>query len=400
MNLNLLDYPKKYKVGVENDIVISVMGSIELSKDELITFSTDNQNKYEVVRKNWGFYATPSLNGRLKDNNLKTCLVRNQHGKYYIWLLEIGKEKELENYVKKENQEIICWLDDEEVLKTISDQFCKKNDLTFLCGSKNLIKVHTYFKKPEGETFFKNYSNNYYRELYQCDHCSHFISTSPPELEIIYEGEYSSDTYKSNLKKNFERIINLSNDKSDNYFRVNRIKDFIEKQSFYKEIKNDFSVLDVGSGLNIFLYNLKKITDWNCLALDPDPIQVEHAKEVCGTDAICTNFNNDLGKIGEFNLITFNKVLEHVINPKLMLEKSKKLLKKNGLVYIELPDGEAAYRDSTEREEFFIEHFHIFSMRSILELIKISGFEPLYLERIKEPSSKYTILAFLKISEN
>ena len=43
----------------------------------------------------------------------------------------------------------------------------------------------------------------------------------------------------------------------------------------------------------------------------------------------------------KFHLITLNKVLEHVQNPVIFLKKSLKFLKKNGLVYIEVPDSNA-----------------------------------------------------------
>ena len=56
----------------------------------------------------------------------------------------------------------------------------------------------------------------------------------------------------------------------------------------------------------------------------------------------------------KFNLITFNKVLEHVDNPVEILKKSKDYLKPNGFVYIELPDGDNALKSEgiINREEF------------------------------------------------
>ena len=59
-------------------------------------------------------------------------------------------------------------------------------------------------------------------------------------------------------------------------------------------------------------------------------------------------------------------------------------------------DGEAAARDSWEREEFFIEHHHIFSMVSAALLFSKAGFQLSRLERLREPSTKYTIRAFLR----
>ena len=46
-----------------------------------------------------------------------------------------------------------------------------------------------------------------------------------------------------------------------------------------------------------------------------------------------------------------NKVIEHIKNPALMLKKAKKNLKKNGLIYIEVPDATKASK-RVKIEEF------------------------------------------------
>ena len=73
------------------------------------------------------------------------------------------------------------------------------------------------------------------------------------------------------------------------------------------------------------------------------------------------NFNN------KYNLITFNKVLEQVKNPLDMLLKAKSLLNAGGTIYIELPDGETASTKGgfIDREEFYLEHYTIFSKKSV-----------------------------------
>ena len=44
------------------------MGTVYLAPNEQLTFVTENKNRYDVARKYWGFYATPSINSRLKKN--------------------------------------------------------------------------------------------------------------------------------------------------------------------------------------------------------------------------------------------------------------------------------------------------------------------------------------------
>ncbi len=71
-------------------------------------------------------------------------------------------------------------------------------------------------------------------------------------------------------------------------------------------------------------------------------------------------------------------------------------LRPGGAVYVEVPDGEAAAADGPDREEFFIDHHHVFSAVSLGLLAVHAGFNVEELERLREPSGKYTLRAFLR----
>ena len=103
--------PRNFKVGLNKSITIKDCGSIVLEKDEQVTFLTSKSAEYDVVRKSWGFYATPSINGRLKNFGLKTALVKNKFDQYYIMLVEEDSKEDFLKYLKDESNEIITWLD-------------------------------------------------------------------------------------------------------------------------------------------------------------------------------------------------------------------------------------------------------------------------------------------------
>ncbi|MBL4888820.1 MAG: methyltransferase domain-containing protein [Candidatus Lindowbacteria bacterium] len=100
----------------------------------------------------------------------------------------------------------------------------------------------------------------------------------------------------------------------------------------------------------------------------------------------------------KFHLISFNKVLEHVTDPVADLKRSLEWLEEDGCVYIEVPDGKNAHGvlDVINREEFFIEHFTVFTKKSVNYLAEQAGLDRVELEEIHEPSDKYTIYTFLK----
>ena len=86
--------------------------SINLDPDEQITFITENGNEYDVARKCWGFYATPSINGRLKTFGFKTALTQNSFGKNYVMLVEKTKITEFYRYLEEDKLRLIEWLDE------------------------------------------------------------------------------------------------------------------------------------------------------------------------------------------------------------------------------------------------------------------------------------------------
>ena len=143
----------------------------------------------------------------------------------------------------------------------------------------------------------------------------------------------------------------------------------------------------------MFLARLKE-AGWRCTALDPDPRAVAHARDVVGVEALCGDFMR-IEPPGRYDLVAFNKVLEHVADPVAMLARSRDFLAPGGVVYVEVPDGEAAVREGPGREEFFIEHLWVFSAASLAVLAARAGLSVQRLERLREPSSKYTLRAFL-----
>jgi hypothetical protein len=108
--------PRTFEVGYDVKGTIADCGTMYLAADEQITFVTESGGEYDVTRKDWGFYATPSLNGRLAGFNLRGVLVKNRLNRFFVMLVERGKEELFESYVRQEPLVIVAWLDSEEAL--------------------------------------------------------------------------------------------------------------------------------------------------------------------------------------------------------------------------------------------------------------------------------------------
>lgn len=269
-------------------------------------------------------------------------------------------------------------------------------DVRCLCGGQEWTTAFTYEAPPAGEVRFRfSAVAEYRREVLRCTVCGHFVSVHDMDDSRLYQEDYVSANYGGDgIQRAFERIVSLPPEQSDNAGRVRRILDFAASHLAVPAREGRApTVLDVGSGLCVFLYRMKA-AGWDGTALDHDPRLVAHARDVVGLRGVCGDFGVVEG-LGRYDVVTFNKVLEHVRDPVSMLAESVKHLNPGGFVYVEVPDGEAAMHEGPEREEFFIEHHHVFSAASLALLAARARFRIRVVERLHEPSMKYTLRGFL-----
>jgi hypothetical protein len=117
MKVTANDPPRRFTVGQTVKFEMSDCGTVLLTPDEQVTFLTPSGAQFDVARKEWGFYATPSVNGRLAGFGLRTVLIRNQvTDRYFVLLVERGRESAFETYLVQESCEVVAWLDTTEAL--------------------------------------------------------------------------------------------------------------------------------------------------------------------------------------------------------------------------------------------------------------------------------------------
>lgn len=262
------------------------------------------------------------------------------------------------------------------------------------CDLRHVSVLHTYRARPEGEVAFPLPTDDYRRDLARCRLCRHVFSFHDLDMSALYAGAYVDATYGGRLKAAFDRVVALPPECSDNVGRAARVDAFAAARR--GPGARPPRLLDVGSGLAVFPHRMRAVHGWACVALDPDERAVAHARSVAGVDALAGDFmDTTLEGLGPFDCVTFNKVLEHVLDPVGMLARAAALVRDDGFVYVEVPDAEAAWGDGPGREEFFIDHHHVFSPTSVAAMTERAGMRILLLERLREPSGKYTLRAFV-----
>lgn len=262
-----------------------------------------------------------------------------------------------------------------------------------ISGDTSAHLVFAYDAPPAGEIGFRRAAGEpYHREVWQFESSRHFVGRHAMRVSTDYGGDYVKATYggAAGLAAAFDRVVALPPERSDNEGRIARIKAFADT---HLRAGTAIRLLDIGAGLGVFPRVVKR-AGWHCTAIDPDPLAVEHMRTRVGVEAVCGDFMT-AADLGRFDVVTLNKVLEHVDDPVAMLRRAQDVLSPDGFVYVEVPDGEAASAAGPGREEFFIEHLHAFSFRSVVILAERAGFMPLAVERLREPSTKFTLRAFL-----
>lgn len=127
MRFTPIDPPRVFTVGWRGGIQLKDCGRILLEPDEQVTFVTPEGAEYDVVRKSWGFYATPSLNRRMAKFGWRSALVKGPDGKVYVILVERGKEEEFSAYRKGEEQIVLAWLDSDESVAALERALGKQS---------------------------------------------------------------------------------------------------------------------------------------------------------------------------------------------------------------------------------------------------------------------------------
>ncbi len=111
MKINNKTPARKFRASKNSNIEISHQADITLLPNEQITFLTENGAEFDFIRKDWGYYATPSINRRLRSFGFHTALVQNTKGHVYIFVIEQEKMQAFDTYCKNEDQTVLMWLD-------------------------------------------------------------------------------------------------------------------------------------------------------------------------------------------------------------------------------------------------------------------------------------------------
>ncbi|MFC1704335.1 class I SAM-dependent methyltransferase [Candidatus Omnitrophota bacterium] len=197
--------------------------------------------------------------------------------------------------------------------------------------------------------------------------------------------------------KNYDRIVSqeYKNYKKSDFFDFpNRGIRNLETLSFllgHLPKEKPLHVLEIGSNRGDLLYLLKEKRP-SIHALGLDPTACEHTT----VPTMHSFFKKELFP-NKFDVVILQHVLEHVKYPQVMIADVANILTDDGLVCIEVPNLEVAFRYAVE--DFTVDHVNYFNLETLNSLLRgftISGYslEPHLRIAAKKSPIKETPLAF------
>lgn len=124
MNFKIIKPVRKFGVGVkEPPIELAHVMDLMLEADEQVTLVAEGGKEVDICKKDWGYYATPSLNSRLKRFGYRCCLV-DSAGKKFVHIVDKNKMLSYQNYLDEQKMTIVAWLDNGTISKNHAKETC------------------------------------------------------------------------------------------------------------------------------------------------------------------------------------------------------------------------------------------------------------------------------------
>ena len=213
--------------------------------------------------------------------------------------------------------------------------------------------------------------NKDYMDIVKCEQCE-LVYTNP-----IFDEEHYKTTYKS---EDYQEIVKDLGEESHNY-RVQRFGD--ERVSIMAKFLQDnktVKYLDVGCSTG-FVVEAAKNTGWEAIGIDLNPSAIDFGRSR-GLDLR----NNSLDEIsftdGYFDAISLFDVIEHLPNPKDVINQALKYLKVGGILFIYVPNWDSASRILMGKDAHFIwptHHLNYYTPRTIINFMENLGLRLEYL---------------------
>jgi SAM-dependent methyltransferase len=171
-------------------------------------------------------------------------------------------------------------------------------------------------------------------------------------------------------------------------------RDQRHRTGFLYRFRSEGSVLDVGCGLGFFLRALDP-RRWDRYGVEPMPVPYREVARALGADRI-TNSELLAAHLpsSRFDVVTFWDSLEHLPNPRAILQEAGRLLRPGGIVLIGLPNF-GGYQARHFKEDWFglslPHHLCHYTQTTLRRLLDRCGFRVRVMEDRSGPENYHAL---------
>jgi len=247
------------------------------------------------------------------------------------------------------------------------------------CNSSNKIVIAKQSHIDKYLSLIDKNLNLAERFWYKCNDCD-FIYRSPriteKEAKILYSKYRSYDFRKITPDEYFDKLTNLPDEQSETFQKAKYLK------SFLNNVKIN-SIIDVGCGGGIFLYQLNRsFPKAYLLGLEPNIEYANMVRKRLSIDVIEDFYKEDIVK-RDFDLTVSTDVIEHIHNLKIFWQVANKNIKEDKYLFIEIPSDENFSNLDIFHDVFESPHLYFFNKKHIKALSKNYEFKVVSMKKVK-----------------
>lgn len=147
-------------------------------------------------------------------------------------------------------------------------------------------------------------------------------------------------------------------------------------------------VVDVGCGLNHLLYHLKQLRGTVGTGVDFKPEVAAYVRDVRKMPVVQGTLHDGHFKDGEFDLVTMNEYLEHEPDPRGVLREARRITKKGGHVWVEVPLSDCLPSRIFKSRWSQVDaprHLVHFTRETLTDMLERSGYKVVRIESFQIP---------------
>lgn len=230
-----------------------------------------------------------------------------------------------------------------------------------ICGEEsNLIEEYTGAPHSLMSIFRTHEIQTREISLYQCKMCGHL--SIPSHVDEEYYEDYSLGSYWG---ESFRRVRER---------QLERLKQLVPETGRF---------LDIGCGVGHYLSLAQKYFG-ELYGVEPSQTSAAIARQR-GFSIINDYFHDGIQFEHDFDAISLIEVLEHLEQPTIVFNLAAQLLKDNGVMLVEVPNGQRIY-DQCLYYNLSTDHIQYFSVSSLTRMAEQAGLMILCVQESEDPN--------------